>query len=589
MASIDQILNERRATAVAKVRESLRKDPFYEEMSPKDLISRSGRDTGWFTTENVAGVQRRLKIYLPSKFPDVPPVIKIEGGADQIFLKNPHVFRSGWICILPGSASVDAGRPDEVVKYCVQQAIDILTQDHSEDFREEFAIYWRLDSGSDSRQFLLTEPLEKLEQGCCAEILNKYIIIGSSVASITSWVSAFLGEHTHTGTIRPCIIADLDRPLLPEQYPKTIWEVRELVRVGAPAVLDALDEQICSTVQFFSLLFKQQSEDGPVLAGVVTFSKGLRNSTKINGFRPGKAPNKILIAKKRGNLQNSSVDRGNVQRVDHKWIHSRGGDGNDLASKKVLLIGCGSLGGYVAHLLGRAGIGNLTFLDNDKLEWENVGRHVLGASKVGLSKANALCMRLQQELPHLCIDHFYGDWRDWIAAGNSDKFDCFNLVVSTVGDWSCERPLNLLKRRESTPLILFGWIEPYGVAGHVLLTHHLGGCLECGFNQFGHFSRRVANFDATTLTKEPGGCTYYQEYGPLNVIPIAEMISKCAVDALMEHPKQSYLRSWVGPINSIMKNGGEITEFWRDKLCTYYVSQTLEMEWMKHKDCEICS
>jgi tRNA A37 threonylcarbamoyladenosine dehydratase len=52
-----------------------------------------------------------------------------------------------------------------------------------------------------------------------------------------------------------------------------------------------------------------------------------------------------------------------------------------------LLIGCGSLGGYVAHLLSRAGVGRLTLTDNDCLGWENLGRHILGASSIGRWKA----------------------------------------------------------------------------------------------------------------------------------------------------------------------------------------------------------
>ena len=278
-----------------------------------------------------------------------------------------------------------------------------------------------------------------------------------------------------------------------------------------------------------------------------------------------------------------------MQRVDHNWIHTRGGDGADLATKKILIIGCGSLGGYVAHLLARAGVGELMLLDNDKFEWENVGRHVLGASQIGLSKADALRKKIQQELPHLCVNHFFGDWRNWIDQGNTENFDSFDLVISTVGDWSCERPLNILRKRKNSPPLLFGWIEPYGVAGHALLAGQSGGCMECGVNQYGHFSNKVAAFEKGTLTKEPGGCTYYQEYGPLSVTPIAEMVSRLSIDVMRGHSNSSELRSWIGPISEIINHGGVISEFWENKVSNDSLSQTLGMSWINRENCNVCS
>jgi hypothetical protein len=296
-----------------------------------------------------------------------------------------------------------------------------------------------------------------------------------------------------------------------------------------------------------------------------------------------------LFQHEKRRLEASTLDRGVVQRVDHSWLHTRAGDGRDLANKEVIVVGCGSLGGYLGHLLAKAGVGKLTLMDNDALEWDNIGRHVLGASAIGPSKAKSLAKNLQKDLPHLAIESFYGDWRTWIAATDENGIAYADLVVSTVADWGCERPLNLLTRQETCPPIIFGWLEPYAVAGHALYVSSRKGCLQCGVNDFGQFDRKVAHFPDDTLTKEPGGCSYYQQYGPISVLPVASLIADLAVEALINPFEKSVLRSWIGPLCSIENRNGTISEYWGGRLNRDAVSQVLQSDWSASETCEVCT
>lgn len=73
------------------------------------------------------------------------------------------------------------------------------------------------------------------------------------------------------------------------------------------------------------------------------------------------------------------MKRHNVDRADHAWIHGRDVDAGplSLADKRVVILGCGSIGSPVAKLLATAGVGKLTFVDPEFLTWSNVGRHYL--------------------------------------------------------------------------------------------------------------------------------------------------------------------------------------------------------------------
>lgn len=69
-----------------------------------------------------------------------------------------------------------------------------------------------------------------------------------------------------------------------------------------------------------------------------------------------------------------------------------GQDGVDiLKNSKVAIIGLGGVGGYVASILARAGVGNFTLVDFDKIDETNINRQIVATSKtVGQYKTDVL-------------------------------------------------------------------------------------------------------------------------------------------------------------------------------------------------------
>lgn len=62
----------------------------------------------------------------------------------------------------------------------------------------------------------------------------------------------------------------------------------------------------------------------------------------------------------------------------------------ELAGKKVLLVGCGSVGSTMALELVRAGIGSIVLVDPDVLEAANICRHQAGLQHLGRRKADVV-------------------------------------------------------------------------------------------------------------------------------------------------------------------------------------------------------
>ena len=80
--------------------------------------------------------------------------------------------------------------------------------------------------------------------------------------------------------------------------------------------------------------------------------------------------------------------------------HARGRFAPEIANRKILIIGAGSLGSVVAEVLVRGGLKHLTVCDGDLLEHGNLARHTLGIQNVGEGKAPALATRLQSVSAH---------------------------------------------------------------------------------------------------------------------------------------------------------------------------------------------
>lgn len=61
-----------------------------------------------------------------------------------------------------------------------------------------------------------------------------------------------------------------------------------------------------------------------------------------------------------------------------------------LAGRRVLIVGAGSVGSYVAETMARSGVGAFTIVDPDQVEPANLGRSAYRVADVGLDKAFAL-------------------------------------------------------------------------------------------------------------------------------------------------------------------------------------------------------
>ena len=76
-----------------------------------------------------------------------------------------------------------------------------------------------------------------------------------------------------------------------------------------------------------------------------------------------------------------------------------------LRKKRVLVVGCGGLGGHLIDLLARIGVGFLRVVDGDVFEPSNLNRQLLSeVPLLGVSKARAAAARVSRVNPEISVE-----------------------------------------------------------------------------------------------------------------------------------------------------------------------------------------
>ena len=76
-----------------------------------------------------------------------------------------------------------------------------------------------------------------------------------------------------------------------------------------------------------------------------------------------------------------------------------------LLGKRVLVVGCGGLGGHLIDLLARIGVGMLRVVDGDVFEPSNLNRQLLSeVPLLGVSKAKAAAAKVSRINPEISVE-----------------------------------------------------------------------------------------------------------------------------------------------------------------------------------------
>ncbi len=130
-----------------------------------------------------------------------------------------------------------------------------------------------------------------------------------------------------------------------------------------------------------------------------------------------------------------------------------------LQAATVAIIGCGGLGGRVAELLVRLGVGTLLLTDPDVFSTSNLNRQIFCTDEtLGLEKVTVLATELQKINPQIIV-------RSYVEKFSECSIQDAEIVVDGLDSGNDRKRLAQLCRKHSLPLVHGAVKQWYGQAG----------------------------------------------------------------------------------------------------------------------------
>jgi len=272
------------------------------------------------------------------------------------------------------------------------------------------------------------------------------------------------------------------------------------------------------------------------------------------------------------------------------YLLERGGAENSLLNKKVAIVGCGSVGGEVALMLSKAGVGEFTLIDHDLLEADNIYRHRLGGRSLNYlpdkqtgevnarSKVNALASLMNLDFPYITVNP-----KQQLFCNLTKDKDLLlsDLVIVAVGSPSLNLQINRQLKELNINNVIFCWNEAAGIGGHSVLLDLNSLCLECLYsdeNGFHNGCQLALLKNGQKVSKNLTGCAgVFTPFSYLDSSQTAVMASKYAVDHLL-FGINSKAMSWKGKNHSDL----QVTERYNR------ISLKEEIELHREDGCRAC-
>lgn len=488
----------------------------------------------------------------------------------------PHVERDGKLC-LPGVgvASFPAARAADVLDEQLRAAHRLIDESsrgiRHDDFLTEWRVYWSTLDGPSGPPlhtlFRMAGPSRLVDMWRASD----FYLLADSVDALTRWRERVTKPTADIQPTRAALIW-LERPLYPEEYPKETTALRRIAGRRSKGGLGVLDELATGKPEpLVAVLATRYEERNSAVGFVVTQpgsllkKKGDRRAGVVSGFRPNRVPSHVL---KNRYLASSPGLRSGVVRLDAAWLHGRdmNSDVESLQTKKVLLIGCGSLGASVARLLVQAGVGSIKLVDGDAMESANASRHLLGADSVNENKAMELGKRLSREFPHLiAVDAVDLMWQDAFRKDPRLFVGC-DLVVAATGDWNSDSALNDLQRAQpsQTPTIVYSWLEESAAAAHAVVLGRTGSCFRCGHDDLGRLLVPAASFPPRSA--DEGQCGAAESPHGAAALSFAQgLAAETCIDVLTGRESAGTHRTWLATASQVQRAGGAWSAAWLAK------------------------
>ena len=466
----------------------------------------------------------------------------------------PHTEQNGFLCLRPTLTTADI---EKRVKQHFNDAIEVLNyseQQNTQEFTREFIAYWGQRCTKSPRELSVLSLVRPSYAG--KEIFYFYIssmkayIFADSKEELNSWLKN-IGLNVAEQQIDESILWILKEPWVPSEFPTTAAIFIDDIKI-------ALLSSHAKSKRSLPILIKTFTPTGIVFVAVLL--KPPEKKRLLKGFRSFDLVPQCVY---RNHFRYLKIERLSVNRVDASWVHGRDHnlELNYLLARKVLLVGCGSLGSKIAKILSEAGVGELCFVDGDIFESHNPSRHLLGVASVNQAKSIELACKLVNNYPHLKFNTAVTARFELLNQEQLEHLEDIDLVITAGIDYEGEQAVESWRKSlTQPPMLLSSWVEPYALAGHAVLIINQDALLDRFTNEEPDFHLIKWPKNMQLEITEAGCGNTFQPHGAVDLNYTANMAARCVLDALLGLEQASVIYSWLGDTNKIQELGGDLAD-----------------------------
>ncbi|MBQ4069438.1 MAG: ThiF family adenylyltransferase [Lachnospiraceae bacterium] len=504
----------------------------------------------------------------------------------------PHIDTKGKICLYELEGVLIDGDIEGIINQCIHKAIIIISEglsgSNKGDFIDEFSLYWcqfsnirciQCDVPSENKTQVIKYVENVVERGKKEKYVT-YIEKNKKSNLFASYNSEAFKLWNKSGTQKNggyiC--------LKPEEY------------IYPPDARNGFDITYVNKLMSYipkkkmSLVLSKMS-NSKLLIFCIIQPNGVENY--IGVFL------KNVCVQEDGELykiiktSSTEVYPLSVHRIDKNYLMNRvKNDRKTFAGRKWLVVGCGSIGGYLVNEIVKAGADKITLVDNDILSGENIYRHLLGIEYVGQYKAEAITKYIGKNMPEVKMIPYDEDIYDLLEDENI-QLDDFDIIVSATGNHNVNRWLNRLMHDKKYAIpVIYVWNEPLDLGCHVMVVNMAKqGCYECLFDRNGEneelFDKIAYCAPGQNITKNVMGCGNafipYASTVSLKSTALCMDIVSAVIDGRCD---KNVIVSMKGSGYYFSQTGYEVSEKFLNQNDIMMVQ---EGEKFSKKNCELCS
>ncbi len=387
----------------------------------------------------------------------------------------PHVTAGGGFCYVAANTEVvDIFDPIGFTLLSLERAAYVLdrimAKEMVEDLEEEFFAYW---VGDD---WCLSD-IQRKDSGELQLLALQQIgmmFLTDDVKRSAGKIQSLGGQIADRSAAVAMIVTSVKpKPSLQVWPPETLSDILRWQQM--------LDKQCRKKIKHHILKAYRAGHDAQL---IIIESPSMPYGFLVTGLQEHRVSAITRLC--REPIYDRPIKRLMVAKIDDRYLAQRNiPETKSLAGKRIALVGCGTIGGYLAEMLIKSGAGTmggkLTLVDSEILMPNNLGRRRLGFNRLFQHKAEALRDEFKLIMPSANALAHPVDVRE---ANLAD----YDLLIDATGEEAIGHWLSV-KYGKSMPM-LHAWIEGAGVAVRTLIRQKEGECCyRClsGHTQHGNY------------------------------------------------------------------------------------------------------